>query len=301
MRVGITGGTGFVGQHLAASLLSDGHEVVLVARGVRRLEPWARGPGVRVVAADVGDPGALDRVFDGCHAVAHLAGINRQRGAQTFERVHVQGTRLVVEAARAAGVRRLVFVSFLRARAGSGCAYLDSKWLAEQCVQGSGMDFTIVKAGLMYGRGDHMLAHLSWVIRRLHALALVGLRPRAVRPVDIQDAVLVLRAALVEGRLAGRTVSLIGPEAMNLGEAARRVARAMRSRLWTLRLPVIVHLAMAWLQERAGLEPLASTSQVRLLAEGIAEPLPECETLPEDLSPASVLGSDTIMAGLPAR
>src|SRR5207249_10268063 len=77
------------------------------------------------------DPAALAQAFAGCDAVAHCAGINREIGSQTFQRVHIEGTRNLVEAVRGAGVRKIALMSFLRARPNCGSAYHESKWSAE--------------------------------------------------------------------------------------------------------------------------------------------------------------------------
>jgi uncharacterized protein YbjT (DUF2867 family) len=162
MRIAITGGTGFVGTHVARRLFEDGHEVVLVARGTRVPGPALRDrPGVTVGVSDLSEALPLQRAFSGCEAVMHCAGINREIGRQTYEKVHIEGTQNVVEAARHAGVRKIVFMSFLRARPNCGSAYHESKWTAEEMVRRSGLDHTILKSGMVYGRGDHMLDHLS--------------------------------------------------------------------------------------------------------------------------------------------
>ena len=124
MKIAITGGTGFVGRHLARALVKDGHHVVLVARGVD-----ARDADIRALDhatfAGVGTSSVekLTEAFAGCDAVAHCAGINRAIGEQTYERVHVQGTRNVVDAARAAGLKKILLLSFLRARPSCGSRY----------------------------------------------------------------------------------------------------------------------------------------------------------------------------------
>ena len=135
VKIAITGGTGFVGRHLAQRLAREGVEVVSLSRRT----------GVAVDDAE-----ALAAALAGCDAVAHCAGINRELGSQTYERVHVEGTRAVVEAARRAGVRKILMLSFLRARPNCGSPYHESKWAAEELVRGSGLDFTIVKAGMIY-------------------------------------------------------------------------------------------------------------------------------------------------------
>jgi nucleoside-diphosphate-sugar epimerase len=166
MRIAITGGSGFVGGHLARSLVAGGHEVVLIARGIDRRDPSVgRLDQATMVLGSVGELPALREAFAGCEGVAHLAGINREIGSQTYDRVHVQGTRNVVEAAQAERVRRVEMLSFLRARPGCGSPYHESKWEAEEITRSSGLDYTILKSGMIYGRGDHMLDHLSRGLR----------------------------------------------------------------------------------------------------------------------------------------
>ena len=78
---------------------------------------------------------ALGGAFAGCEAVVHCAGINRELGEQTYQRVHIAGTANVVAAAWRAGVRKIVLISFLRARPNCGSGYHESKWAAEEIVQ----------------------------------------------------------------------------------------------------------------------------------------------------------------------
>jgi len=164
VKVVITGGTGFVGGHLAVSLAQHGHPVVAVARGIDRRR-WATEvvgtEGVSLVRAGLDDEAALRQAFTGCHAVAHCAGINREIGGQTYDRVHVLGTRNVVRAAEQAGVQRIAFLSFLRARPDCGSAYHETKWAAEEIVRASTLQWTVLKPGMIFGRGDHMLDHLT--------------------------------------------------------------------------------------------------------------------------------------------
>jgi NADH dehydrogenase len=147
-----------------------------------------------------------------------------------IRRVHVEGTANVLEAARRSGVRRVLLLSFLRARPNCGSAYHESKWAAEELVRNSGLEFTILKAGMIYGRGDHMLDHLSHSLFTLPLLATVGFRQRAVRPLAVDDIVNVMTASLPDGRLSGKTVSVLGPETLFLSDAVRRVAQVLGRR-----------------------------------------------------------------------
>jgi nucleoside-diphosphate-sugar epimerase len=291
MRVAITGATGFVGSHLATRLTSEGHEVVRIGRRARANE--------EIVLAPLDDVDQLASAFAGCQAVAHCAGINRETGDQTYDRVHVKGTRNVVEAARRAGVQRIVLMSFLRARPDCGSAYHESKWAAEEIVRQSELDYTIIKAGVTYGRGDHMLDHLSHAFHTFPIFALVGLKEQTLRPLAIEDLVHVMRAALIDRRLKRQTIALVGPEEMYLREAVLRVAEVAGKKPVLFPLPVWCHRLLARVFELTMKVPLISVAQVQILAEGVVEPSSPVSPLPYDLMPTRRFTPEQIRNGLP--
>jgi len=300
MRIAITGGTGFVGGHLARALAADGHHLVLIARGAdERDHTIRRLPNATFHPAATDDEERLAAAFAGCEAVAHCAGINLERGTQTYDRVHRRGTQCVVNAARRAGVRKIVLVSFLRARPECGSGYHESKFAAEEIVRASGLDYTVFKPGVIYGVGDHMLDHLSHAFHTFPIFAFVGYSRKPVRPLAVADFVHVMQAAIVDRRLSRQTVAVTGPEEMSLTEAVRRVARAVGRRPLTFPLPLWFHYAFAWFCERTMRIPLISIAQVRILSEGVVEPLAACKDLPPDLKPVRPFTPEQIRAGLP--
>jgi uncharacterized protein YbjT (DUF2867 family) len=300
MRIAITGGTGFVGGHLARALAAEGHHVVIIARGLDRRDHTIRQlPNATFHGLGTDDEDQLAAVFTGCDAVAHCAGINREHGSQTYFRVHSRGTQCVANAARRAGVKKIVLVSFLRARPGCGSGYHESKFAAEEIVRASGLDYTVFKPGVIYGPGDHMLDHLSHAFHTFPVFAFVGFKAKLVRPLAIADFVRVMQAALVEGRLSRQTVAITGPEEMPLTEAVRRVARAVRKRPLMFPLPLWFHYGFGWFCEQTMRIPLISLAQVRILSEGVVEPLPVCEEVRGDLKPRQPFTEEQIRAGLP--
>src|SRR6185369_3298526 len=294
MKIAITGAGGFVGTHLTQRLEAEGHVLVLMSRRARAAEP-------RIVVNSLSDITVLTRLFSGCTAVAHCAGINRELGSQTYQRVHVGATTNVVEAARAAGVEKLVLLSFLRVRPDCGSAYHESKWEAEEIVRNSGLDYTIIKAGVVYGRGDHMLDHISHALHTFPVFGLVGLKEKSVRPLAVEDLVHVMRAALVDRRLKRQTVAVVGPEEIYLSEAVRRVAEVVGKQPLMFPLPVVCHELMARVFERTMKIPLTSLAQIRILSEGVVEPGSPVVPLPYDLIPTRRLTTDQIRAGITSR
>jgi len=277
VKIAITGGTGFVGRHVATRLRADGHVVVCLGRADR-----------------------LEGAFTGCEAVVHCAGINREIGSQTYRAVHVEYTRRVVDEARRAGVTRISMLSFLRARPDCGSGYHESKWAAEEIVRGSGLGWTILKAGVIYGRGDHMLDHLSHAFHTFPVFGLVGMRSRPVRPVAVEDVAGILAAtANDDPRLSRRTFAVLGPDELLLSDAVHSVADVVGRRPWLVPLPIVAQRLIAALAETLMIVPLVSRAQVRILAEGIVEPLPAADRLPADMLPTTRFDEASIRAGLP--
>jgi len=300
MKIAVTGGNGFIGKHLARSLTLEGHEVVLVGRGRNTGAEVSLNEGMTFVASDLSDPNVLLHAFSGCEAVAHCAGINREIGDQTYRKVHVEGTKNVVDAAKQARVKRIALMSFLRARPNCGSPYHESKWAAEEIVRNSGLNYTIVKAGMVYGLGDHMLDHLSHALHTFPLFAMVGLKEKGIRPLAVEDLVDILQAALVYGRVSRQTVAVTGAEELHLSEAVRRVARISGNKVRMVRAPVWVHYMLAGFWELTMKVPLVARAQVRILSEGVLEPAMPCDPLPDDLVPTRRFTDDQISKGLPA-
>ncbi len=279
MRVAITGGTGFVGRHLAARL----DDPVIVSRRT---------------GVDVGSLDSLVAAFSGCDVVAHFAGINREIGDQTYARVHVDGTAAVIAAAQLAGVRKIIMLSFLRARPACGSEYHESKWAAEELIRSSGLDYTILKAGMIYGRGDHLVDHLSHTVQTIPLFATVGFREKPIAPIPVSDLIDIVVGA-VSGRLPYSTVSVTGAETLLLSDAVHRVARVVGRRVLVLPAPVWALYALAQLTEWTMKVPLIAKAQVRMLAEGVVEAWGSVVEVPADLAPSILFTDSQIRASLP--
>lgn len=301
MKIAITGGTGFVGRHAAHALANEGHEVVLLARGMEQSDPTVRtAHHIRFIASALDNSAALADAFAGCSAVVHCAGINREIGRQTYQRVHIEGTQQVVEAAKQARITKIILISFLRARPNCGSGYHESKWAAEEIVRHSGLYYTILKCGVIYGQGDHMLNHLSHAFHTFPVFAFVGFKDKPVRPNAVEDVARIVKNAAVKGALSRKTVPVVGPEELTLREAVRRVARVVGRKPLMVPLPIWFHYLLGWCLERVMKVPMVSIAQVRILSEGLTEPAPPCDPMPPELAPRLPFTEKQIRQGLPA-
>src|SRR5688500_15096177 len=163
-RVFVTGGSGFVGSAVLDELLSRGYQVkALVNR--RKLDR----SDVQLIEGGLFNDKALDEGMRGCDAVIHLVGIIMQRPSKgiTFERMHIQGTRHVVDAAKRNGVKRYVHMSALGTRRDAVSDYHRTKFRAEEYVRASALDWTIFRPSFIHGpRGEFMQMEAKWARRK---------------------------------------------------------------------------------------------------------------------------------------
>lgn len=230
MRIAVTGGTGFTGPAIVQALLDHGHEVVVCEH--RRAVPVAPSPRLHRAKADVGDREALARAFAGCDAVAHLVAILREepRKGVTFEKVHVEGTRNVVEAARSAGVRRFLLMSANGVGGPVDTPYYRTKAEMERLVRDAGaFAWTILRPSFIAapdeGGFDHQFAQ---VVDRFPVLPALGGGRFEIQPVSRRDVALAFARAADRPVAHGKTYTLVGPERFTWRDYLRRLSRLRR-------------------------------------------------------------------------
>lgn len=218
----VTGASGFVGRHLLRRLASRGHRIRAAARSGRP-EEEVGGGNVSWVRADVTERDALTGLARDCDAVVHLAGVRKEEGEATFRRVHVEGTRHVLEEAARMGVSRFVYVSALGSAEGED-AFLASKREAEAAARSSGVPSVVLRPAVIFGPGDHFTSAVVRWLERFPCFLVPEAWNGLVQPVSIEDVVDALCQCVERDDVLDETYSLPGPETLTLVEAARTVA-----------------------------------------------------------------------------
>lgn len=250
--VAVIGGTGFLGRHVVPALLQAGWE----ARALSRRNGC---DATRI------DPGALR----GCDAVVNLAGIKREQGGQTFRSVHVDLVARLAEAMKAAGVRRLVHISVVVARSDEDLAYHDTKWQGEEVVRASGLDWTILRPGVIYGAGDDLLSHLALMIHAAPLFPVVNAGMAPMMPVHAGDVAAGVVGALRNPASAGKTYDLVGPDRLVLRDVVARTAEALGRPVWILPTPAVLMAPAVAVMEKVMARPLSTRAQLAMLVEGL--------------------------------
>jgi len=222
-RVLVAGGAGFVGRHVVAKLSAAGHDVVVLTRARERARELLLLPTVRVVEADPFDAAVLARWTHGASGVVNLVGVLHERGRETFERVHVEFPRMLVDACRKAGASRILHMSALAAAPDAASRYLRSKAAGEALVAESGLAWTIFRPSVIFGRGDTFLSLFARLANAFPVIPLACANAR-FQPVFVGDVAECFSRALVDDATVGRRYSLCGPKAYTLQELVSYVA-----------------------------------------------------------------------------
>jgi len=236
----ITGAFGFTGRALAERLLTDGRELVTLSRRSGDGDPLRER--LRMEPFDTDRPDRLVAALAGVDTLFNTFWIRFPRGAVTYERAVAQSAVLVA-AARAAGVRRIVHVSVVNAAPDGPTPYVRAKAALEAIVRSSGLEWVIVRPTLTYGSGDILINNLAWALRRLPVYGLPGLGRYTVQPVHVDDvARICAEAATME---AGQTIDAAGPEILLYRDLVSMVREAIGSRSIVVPMPPALVLAAA--------------------------------------------------------
>jgi uncharacterized protein YbjT (DUF2867 family) len=235
----ILGGSGFVGRALAEHLVGRGKSVRVITRRLTSASRLRVLPTIEIVVGDVHDEEVLTRRFEGMDAVVNLAAILHQRRGQSFQSVHVELPRKVVNACRAAGVPRLLHMSALGAAENAPSDYLRTRGQGENAVRGAALDalgVTIFRPSVIFGADD---AFLNLFARLARIFPVVPLAKAGARfqPVWVEDVARAMASAVDDPQAAGKSYELCGPKAYTLEEIVKFVVSLSGSRRLVLPLP----------------------------------------------------------------
>ncbi len=254
MNILLIGGTGFVGSHLAARLVADGHKVLVPTRRRERAKHLIVLPTADVVEADVHDETQLAQLMRGQDAAINLVGILKGGAGHPygagFARAHVELPKKIARAVQRARVPRLLHMSALAADGRAASGYLRSKAAGEAAVFALPPEIgvTVFRPSVVFGHGDAFLTLFAQLQKYLPLLPLACPEAR-FQPVWVEDVAAAFAASLACAGSFGKTYNLCGPRVYTLRELVAYAGRTARHPRPILGLPAALSYLQAWLME----------------------------------------------------
>lgn len=253
----MTGGSGFLGGRVIPALVAAGYEPTALVRtsaAAERVEALGATP----IAGDLDDPASIDAAFteSGADALVNLASLGFGHAPT------------IVAAAEEAGLKRAVFVSTTSIFTRLATASKPVRQAAEDTIQASGLDWTIVRPTMIYGTpGDRNMARLLRGLRRLPALPLPGGGRGLQQPVHVDDLAAAIVGALDRPASIHRAYDVAGPEPLSLRAVVEEAAQAVDRHPRLVSMPLRPTVALVRLYEMAAPSPRLKSEQIARLAE----------------------------------
>jgi uncharacterized protein YbjT (DUF2867 family) len=234
----VTGGTGFVGEHVVHALRARDVPVRAIVRDRRRagrLQAW----GVELVVGDVADVTVLRAACVGARAVIHLVSIIKGSRAD-FERVMEHGTRNLVSAAEGAGVRCFVLASALGLdeRSRDAVPYFTAKWEMERAVRSSSLGYVIFRPSFVFGKDGGVLPTFVRLARFAPVTPIVGDGTTRLQPIWVEDVAEYFARAVDYPAVEGRVFEIGGPDAVTWNDFWDRLKRTIGARRPSIHVPI---------------------------------------------------------------
>ncbi len=227
----ITGAAGYIGSHLVARLVAEGERPRCLVRNRARAASILPVEKVELVEGDTTRPETLPAAVQGVDTIVHAAFITADRkptAGNDYNQTNVQGTANLVKAAQEAGVKRIIEISGLGTKPGKPGSYMQGRYLAEQMVKESGLQWTIIQPSVLFGKNAPFIKGLADLIRSAPVVPLIGGGSLLFQPIYVEDVVTIIMKVLADPQgTSGKTYTIGGPEYYSFTRIIDELLRAM--------------------------------------------------------------------------
>ena len=253
-RIAVTGATGFLGSHITERLIQDGYEVAILARDANKAQAF-EGRVSKIVIGDISDSEKISELVAGCDVVFHTVSNFRTASGppESYHKINVLGTQVVVDAAMVAGVKRFVHCATIGVHGNvrttpaneqspyaPGDLYQKTKLQAQQYVESvigkSDMEVVIVRPCSMYGPGDMRMLKMFKMLSKKTFL-MIGPCTENFHAVYIDDIVDGFILAMLTPNISGETFLIGGEKYLPLKDYIKVVADAVSAPMPWLKFP----------------------------------------------------------------
>lgn len=227
-KILITGATGFIGNALTRHLAEMDHDIRALIRPSPSTPQLPTGIPLEVAVSSLNDPRGLRAALVDIDIVYHLASEERRGGEADLLKTDIQGTQALVKAAAGAQVDRFFYLSHLGADRASAFPIMTAKAIAEESIRKSGLDYTIIRSAVVYGKNDHFTTGLAKLLQLIpFFFFLPGEGDTLIQPLWIEDLATALVWALDDDDTRRQLYEIGGPEQLTFREIVETLLQTL--------------------------------------------------------------------------
>jgi uncharacterized protein YbjT (DUF2867 family) len=274
MKVVVAGGTGLLGREITKVLLDHGHDVIVTSRSQPTKEPldprakWAKG--------DVTDPESLVPALSGAHAVVDAvqfpnSPIENPKKGFTFEKIDLNGTKNLVDAAKKANVGLFIGLSGAGSEENARYHWQRFKWQEEQHIKSSGVPYVIFRPSWIYGPRDVSLNRFLGFAKILPFIPIIGDGKTRINPLFVGDLAQHVAAALKLDSARGQIFEIGGPEVLTMNDVVRTALKVTGKKRFLFPQPKPLMKLIATFAQFAPGRPLTPDAIDFITMDGVAD------------------------------
>jgi uncharacterized protein YbjT (DUF2867 family) len=244
----VTGAFGYSGQYIARRLLGNGHEVITLTNSIDRTNSFEGR--VKAYPFNFNDPDKLAESLQGVSVLYNTYWVRFDHKGFSHSGA-VQNTQTLFQAAKKAGVERIVHVSITNPTLDSPLDYFRGKAELERDLEESGVSYAILRPTVLFGKEDILINNIAWSLRRFPVFGLFGMGRYRIQPVYVDD---LAKLAVDQGESRNNVVvNAVGPETFTFGELAHAIAKTIKVRRFIVPMPpLLAYLACTVIGKMVG-------------------------------------------------
>ncbi|HEX6573613.1 MAG TPA: complex I NDUFA9 subunit family protein [Gemmatimonadaceae bacterium] len=262
----VTGASGHVGSRTCAYLVERGFKVRALVRNTAKAAEKLGHLRIEIREGDIRDSDTMRAALSGAGSIVHLAAIAIEKRGESYESTNTEATNILLDAARAERVNRIVYMSQNGADSSSPYRFLRSKGLAQDIVTSSSMRWSVLKPSVIFGPDDEFVNVLARLVRLSPVVyPLPGGGSARFQPVSVGDVAQAIVKCLEDDRTVGRLYLVGGPVPLTLRQMTERILVAMNASRVLVGVPVALLRPLIALAQRLLPHPPVTTGLLDLL------------------------------------
>jgi NADH dehydrogenase len=235
----VTGSFGFIGRYITAELLKSGRRVKTITTHTDKPNPF--GAKVEAFPYSFSNSDRLVQTLRGVDTLFNTYWIRYEQGGITFD-LAVRNTEILFQCAAKAGVKKIVHISVTFASEDSQLPYYRGKGLQEKVLKESGVDYSIIRPTLVFGKEDILVNNIAWLIRRFPLFPIAGHGQYRLQPIYAGD-LATIAVEHAQGS-SSNTIDAVGPEILTYQELVRTIASAIGRNVLFVHVPPRINIVL---------------------------------------------------------